>query len=399
MNVFKILLEGIFTFLFLFASNANADLKACRDKSNQTVFTNDPLVWAVKECVDIGPSSKKSLTKAKSLPKRDESPPSGFHNVIGKARCLVFTGSKTVENLNWDGPCKSGFADGDGLLSYQLQGKKVTYTGGVLIGQLNGTGRLEQGNSSIQGVFRNGLIHGYAKSSWGQETYEGFYYGNHMTGFGILTKDGETSTGIFIDGKREGVVHVAIPNKESEMIGQMTDGSPNGVLFTSMQGRLSVSVVSNFQLMDVNFLTLGEQSTGAISFVNLKKHITRDLRLGSSSCLTSAKDYEQYLSCHLAVNQGSSQQLFNIIEVLEQNRQVVMAEARRNLELERQNIAENIMRLQASQLAEQQAAMSAQNREIERLRDRPPQVIIQQVPVTPTSLRCRFTSRTMFDCD
>lgn len=80
---------------------------------------------------------------------------------------VVLENPKPEETVQWNGPCKDGFAEDEGVLQWQLQGKETSrYEGPLVRGVKEGDGALRDAKGRIfSGMFRQGHLHGKAALS------------------------------------------------------------------------------------------------------------------------------------------------------------------------------------------------------------------------------------------
>lgn len=120
--------------------------------------------------------------------------------------------SDAFHELTWNGGCKDGFADGQGILSFNGKSKGAgvysiwVYSGGVTNGKLEGYGELVYNDDRFyKGNFREGLRSGHGSWRLDEQGYDGEFVNDKFHGKGKLTKwDGEMYEGDFIDGAYHG---------------------------------------------------------------------------------------------------------------------------------------------------------------------------------------------------
>lgn len=82
---------------------------------------------------------------------------------IGKPDCRVFNPRPVAdESITWSGPCKNGFADGNGILLWYINGKEDSrYEGGMQRGRKHGPSAQQDANGTITwGNYVEGKRHG-----------------------------------------------------------------------------------------------------------------------------------------------------------------------------------------------------------------------------------------------
>ena len=82
------------------------------------------------------------------------------------------------QEINFEGKYQDG-------LEFKWKGRaKGKYCGQTKNGVPNGIGRWEQDNGGqmIDGVWQNGVLHGFATFNYGQEYFEGFYKNDERNG-------------------------------------------------------------------------------------------------------------------------------------------------------------------------------------------------------------------------
>jgi hypothetical protein len=125
------------------------------------------------------------------------------------------------ETITWSGPCKNGFADGQGVLQWYLNGKADDrYEGNLQMGWAEGKGILSKPDGEkYDGDWKDSLQEGSGRydapdGSW----YEGGWKGGKPNGQGQFHRpDGKVFIGEWIDGVYEGDIEPdaddADPNK------------------------------------------------------------------------------------------------------------------------------------------------------------------------------------------
>lgn len=112
------------------------------------------------------------------------------------------------ESIKWFGPCINGFAHGQGLLQWYLDGKPG-----------------ERG----EGEWRNGKANGYVVYTWmNGNRYEGEWRDNRKSGYGVLTTPGGMRyEGEWADGDMAGEGVLTLPNG-LRYEGALHKGRPEG---------------------------------------------------------------------------------------------------------------------------------------------------------------------------
>ena len=125
------------------------------------------------------------------------------------------------ETITWSGPCQNGFADGQGVLQWFLDGKADDrYEGQLKLGWADGKGVLwKSDGSKYDGDWKDSLQHGNGRyeapdGGW----YEGEWKNGKPNGQGQFRRpDGKIFIGEWVDGVYEGDVDPteddADPNK------------------------------------------------------------------------------------------------------------------------------------------------------------------------------------------
>ena len=105
------------------------------------------------------------------------------------------------KRIRWAGPCRGGFAHGDGRLEWEVDGRPDGVAEGrFLDGRLEGEGRVEwEDGRAFAGTFRHGLASGYGTFDWPDgRRYAGAWEEDRRTGHGTLTyPDGHRYVGMF----------------------------------------------------------------------------------------------------------------------------------------------------------------------------------------------------------
>ncbi|AWK86729.1 MORN repeat-containing protein [Azospirillum thermophilum] len=94
------------------------------------------------------------------------------------------------KSVSWDGPCKDGYADGQGVLSWFTDGKlQGRQSAGFVAGRAQGDGEVQWENGRrFTGSFRDGVAEGRGSFTWPDgRRYDGEWAGDHRTGHGTLT--------------------------------------------------------------------------------------------------------------------------------------------------------------------------------------------------------------------
>jgi hypothetical protein len=112
-----------------------------------------------------------------------------------------------ISELRWSGPCRDGYAEGRGVLSWRSrEGYRQTLEGTLVRGEIRGEATLKwDDGASYVGSFAGGRPHGqgYFRGPKGQ--YEGEYVNGRPEGTGIfLFPNGDRYEGQWKDGLREG---------------------------------------------------------------------------------------------------------------------------------------------------------------------------------------------------
>ena len=112
------------------------------------------------------------------------------------------------ESVTWSGPCKDGYADGQGVMQWQHDGKLSTRVEATYIGgKATGAGSFVSGSGArFEGNFVDGRPSGKGVMTWPNgDRYEGEWIQGERTGVGVLTRaNGDRYEGDFVDGKWSG---------------------------------------------------------------------------------------------------------------------------------------------------------------------------------------------------
>ena len=110
------------------------------------------------------------------------------------------------ESISWSGPCKDGFAHGQGKLIWYIDGdKKETYEGSMVRGWAEGKGKLTRSDGVYEGEWKHSLQNGqghylHEDGSW----YQGSWQNGHPHGHGQMrTPDGRIFSGTWHHGEFE----------------------------------------------------------------------------------------------------------------------------------------------------------------------------------------------------
>ena len=159
---------------------------------------------------------------------------------IGKPDCQLWNPRPTAdESVNWSGPCKDGYADGNGILIWTVKGKETSrYEGGMQRGRKHGASAQQDANGTItwgnfvdgkrQGktqverennytldaMFENGKIVGPVTVKYvAGNRYTGAWGAHGPEGIGTMEyATGGSFTGAWKDGKWHGKGMITYPN-------------------------------------------------------------------------------------------------------------------------------------------------------------------------------------------
>ncbi len=110
------------------------------------------------------------------------------------------------ENVNWSGECLHGFANGEGIARWLINGKEVlTYEGRFVDGILQGEGiMIAAGGDRYNGIYKDGKRDGHGIYTTGNgQRYDGEFKDNKRHGDGMMTEaNGISIRVIFRDGQR-----------------------------------------------------------------------------------------------------------------------------------------------------------------------------------------------------
>jgi len=122
------------------------------------------------------------------------------------------------ETITWSGPCKDGFADGEGVLTFLLKGTPHSrYEGSLRRGWADGRGKLELPDGSrYEGEWQRSMENGMGRRDWADgSSYDGQWKDGKPHGAGqYRLPDGRMLMGTWIDGVFEG--DEAAPAQEDE---------------------------------------------------------------------------------------------------------------------------------------------------------------------------------------
>ena len=112
------------------------------------------------------------------------------------------------ETIRWTGPCKDGFADGEGVLTFFASGAPHSrYEGMLKRGWAEGQGRLELPDGSrYEGEWRRSMENGMGRRDWADgSSYDGQWKDSKPHGSGqFRLPDGRMLMGTWSDGIFEG---------------------------------------------------------------------------------------------------------------------------------------------------------------------------------------------------
>lgn len=129
--------------------------------------------------------------------------------IADKRGCKVANPSpQPDETITWSGPCKDGFADGDGVLTFYLAGKQHSrYEGTLKQGWAEGRGVLQlPDGSKYRGEWVRSAENGTGRRDWPDGSwYEGGWKDGRPDGQGQFRRaDGKSFVGEWVDGVYEG---------------------------------------------------------------------------------------------------------------------------------------------------------------------------------------------------
>jgi hypothetical protein len=155
--------------------------------------------------------------------------------LIGKAECGVVNPHPVEgESITWTGGCKDGYADGEGVLEWLLDGTvKEHYQGTLVKGRKEGLGyeRRDIGYE-YEGGFKNGLRDGEGTANLAMgDHYKGSWLRDVPDGFGkMIYATGGSYEGEWKAGRREGKASVVFAGSgkhaELEYKGNVPAGAP-----------------------------------------------------------------------------------------------------------------------------------------------------------------------------
>ncbi|MGO9544330.1 MAG: hypothetical protein ACLPPF_05995 [Rhodomicrobium sp.] len=134
-----------------------------------------------------------------------------------KAGCKVWNPQPAAgESVSWAGACKSGFADGKGVLEWLKGGKPYERDEGEWrAGRQVGEGTQTWPSGQYKGQFSDSMPHGQGVLTVGGARYDGSFVSGKPNGKGVLTNasgtfDGTWTDGCFNDGKRRAAAGVPL---------------------------------------------------------------------------------------------------------------------------------------------------------------------------------------------
>jgi hypothetical protein len=112
------------------------------------------------------------------------------------------------ETITWSGECKNGFAHGEGVLQWFLNGKPDDrYEGNLLMGWAQGKGVLiKPDGAKYAGDWKDSMQHGSGRLEWPDGSwYDGDWKAGKPHGHGQYRRpDGKMFMGEWVDGEFEG---------------------------------------------------------------------------------------------------------------------------------------------------------------------------------------------------
>jgi hypothetical protein len=153
--------------------------------------------------------------------------------LIGKDGCSVVN-LHPAENqsITWTGGCKDGYADGDGVLEWLIDGEvREHYQGTLVKGKQEGLGfeRRDDGYE-YEGGFKNGLREGEGVANLSRgDHYKGSWSHGAPNGFGKMTyATGGSYDGEWKMGRREGKASVVFAGSDKHAVLEYKDNLPAG---------------------------------------------------------------------------------------------------------------------------------------------------------------------------
>jgi hypothetical protein len=120
------------------------------------------------------------------------------------------------ETASWNGPCKDGFAEGQGALDWLKAGASYERDEGVWRGgRQTGEGTQTWPAGNYKGELADGLPQGRGILIFGSSRYEGAFLNGKPNGIGVLTTasgifQGSWRDGCFNDGSRRAAIGVSV---------------------------------------------------------------------------------------------------------------------------------------------------------------------------------------------
>ena len=134
-----------------------------------------------------------------------------------KSACKVWNPQPSAgETARWNGACKDGFADGNGVLDWFRGGNSYERDEGTWQdGRQIGEGTQTWPGGRYKGQFSESLPHGKGALISGEARYDGAFLNGKPNGNGVLTNasgafSGTWADGCFNDGKRRAALGVAV---------------------------------------------------------------------------------------------------------------------------------------------------------------------------------------------
>jgi hypothetical protein len=131
----------------------------------------------------------------------------------GKSGCKIWNPNPTLgESANWTGPCKDGFAEGEGVLDWLRGGSRFERDEGSWhAGRQIGAGTQTWPQGQYKGQFAGSLPEGSGTLTLGERRYEGGFSSGKPEGNGTLTEpsgtiNGTWHSGCFNDGARRAAI-------------------------------------------------------------------------------------------------------------------------------------------------------------------------------------------------
>ena len=207
-------------------------------------------------------------------------------------------GKGKLEDLNmksiYEGEFKNDFKDGYGIEKF-IDG--TIYKGNYLFGKREGNGILimkkEKKELIYEGEFKNGKIWGKGKLKLDKDKeYIGDWENNEISGFGILSENGNKYIGYFLHDKKEGIGANFYINKKFVILGNWINDIIEGI------GVIYILKDNNNDINTDDIIDTNDNDEGKIIIMKEGNIINSDLTINEINEIKSKKEYKDMIKIY-----------------------------------------------------------------------------------------------------